>query len=194
MKHDINVITGSKNTIDFDVSVTGIPASKIAVYFVVELDEYQARFECKSAEGDTWSVTLPEAMSKMVSGHKYTIDVIADGFYFTPVSGKLVSGTKPTVKVSTKATKASTTEPPKEKKNEGADVSASAIVTELGATGQDDQQTDDTMVMTEQPAEQPANVSIQEKADERVRKILGMKTTATKAVQFRKGGVVVREL
>lgn len=185
MKHDINVITGSKNTIDFDVSVTGIPTSKIVVYFVVELDEYQARFECKSTEGDTWSVTLPEAASKLVSGHKYTIDVIADGFYFTPVSGKLVSGTKPTVKVSTK--------PAKEKKTESVDALASTIVAELETAGQVPQQTD-TVVVTEQPVDVAVDTSAQEKADERVRKILGMKTPTTKAVQFRKGGVVVREI
>lgn len=88
MSDNIVSITNTKeNVLEFDVEVDGLDTEKIQVNFVISTKDVNLSFSAKKGAGTKWSVKIPKMSILEKTSYDYTISVIADGYYFEPMTG-----------------------------------------------------------------------------------------------------------
>lgn len=76
-----------KNSLEFDLDVEGLDTTNVKVAYVLETKDYNMAFQCSQKKDKTWSVTIPPLSHIEKSTYKYHISVIAEGYYFEPLTG-----------------------------------------------------------------------------------------------------------
>jgi hypothetical protein len=87
MDNTITINNQKENTIEFDLSIKGLPSKEIEACLVIEAKKMCISFEAKHDKGDKWIVDIPELPMIERTAYNYYIAVIADGYYFKPISG-----------------------------------------------------------------------------------------------------------
>ncbi|KKM04542.1 hypothetical protein LCGC14_1763140, partial [marine sediment metagenome] len=94
---------------EFELSVTGISADSAKVTFGLEVTGlFTIQFPCVRGDDGNWSVSIPVLDKYMEEGnYTYTIELIVEGYHFSPVKGTAhvgpvaeVKGSMPKKKVS----------------------------------------------------------------------------------------------
>lgn len=96
-------ITHNRETsFEFELNVTGISTESAIVRFMINvMDSFSISFLCVHGDENKWNVTIPPLDNFMEEGnHTFTIEMIAEGFYFAPVKGTAEVGAIAEVNVS----------------------------------------------------------------------------------------------
>ena len=85
---NLKIGLNTKTNFEFELSVKGIEVGSADVRFCMEKNGVSFQFNC-AKKGDVWTVDVPALSSfNLKEGlYKYTIEVIANGYYFAPVKG-----------------------------------------------------------------------------------------------------------
>ena len=84
----LEINLNKETTFDFELSITGISAADAKVRFGVELPGYTLQVPCTRGDDKTWGVTIPCLESFVEEGnYSFTIELIANGYHFSPVKG-----------------------------------------------------------------------------------------------------------
>jgi hypothetical protein len=86
---NLKIALNAETTFGFELAVKGIEVGSADVRFGLEKNGTHLQFKCTKKADGTWSVSVPSLSSfNLKEGlYKYTIEVIADGYYFAPVKG-----------------------------------------------------------------------------------------------------------
>ena len=86
---NLKISLNTATTFEFELDVKGIQIGSAVVRFGLEKGGIHFLFKCTKKSGGAWSVNVPALSSFNLSEglYKYTIEVIADGYYFAPVKG-----------------------------------------------------------------------------------------------------------
>lgn len=87
--------------LEFDVVVQGTDdKDPPTVRFVIECDTYDRSFKCTRSENGkhTWCAKLPILKELSNESYPFHVEVVIDGYFFAPASGKLHLVQDPTVK------------------------------------------------------------------------------------------------
>jgi hypothetical protein len=92
MTEKLTINSGKSQQIEFDISISGMVTEAPRVRFVItNVFEGKLAFDCVRSIDDRkkWSVQLPvlECLSEKDAAHHYEIQVIADEYYFEPITG-----------------------------------------------------------------------------------------------------------
>ena len=87
MDHVVSIIKSETNNLDFDVNIEGLSADVINVRFVIEAEDVDLTFHCKKMEGDKWGVAVPPVEMIQTTAYPFRIEVVAEGYFFTPMRG-----------------------------------------------------------------------------------------------------------
>lgn len=123
MENNLVILNESKkNNLEFDLEIEGLDPTNIKVAYVLETKDYNMAFECSQKKNNTWSVTIPPLSHIKKDTYKYHISVIAEGYYFEPLTGVAnvegshqIYATKPQP-ISSKIEQEKTQQPPLEEK------------------------------------------------------------------------------
>jgi len=88
MDNIITLNSSKENSFDFDLSIKGIDDTNPDVRFVIEAAELSFSFKCKR-DGDKWTVFIPHTSHLVNTMYPFAIEVIADGYFFKPMSGQI---------------------------------------------------------------------------------------------------------
>lgn len=101
-KSVIHVNKNSATTVDFDLAVEGVENGSTKAMLVIEnvLSGCDVSIAATHKDGK-WSVTIPNLKNFKESEYNVHLDVIVDGYYFTPVSGKIKLVDEPVIEVMT---------------------------------------------------------------------------------------------
>jgi hypothetical protein len=85
---NLKLTLNAETNFEFELSVKGIDVGEADVRFGLEKNGVHMQFKCGRKSG-AWSVNVPPLSSfNLGEGlYKYTIEVIANGYYFAPVKG-----------------------------------------------------------------------------------------------------------
>ena len=88
MSDNLKLTLNAETNFEFELSVKGIDVGEADVRFGLEKNGVHMQFKCSRKSG-AWSVNVPPLNSfNLGEGlYKYTIEVIANGYYFAPVKG-----------------------------------------------------------------------------------------------------------
>lgn len=89
MDNVVSINHTKENTIEFDLTIEGLEGDSIDVRFHVEAEGMMLTFPCTKGSGNTWKVQIPELPMLKRTAYPYTIEVIADGYYFAPLKGSV---------------------------------------------------------------------------------------------------------
>jgi len=86
---NLKISLNAETTFEFELAVKGIQLGSADVRFGLEKNGTHFQFKCAKKSGGAWAVSVPALSSFNLSEglYKYTIEVIADGYYFAPVKG-----------------------------------------------------------------------------------------------------------
>lgn len=99
-KSVINVNKNSSTKIDFDLAIEGVETSTTKATLVIEnvIDGCDIAIAATQKDGK-WSVTVPNIKNFNEGEYNVRLDVVVDGYYFTPASGKMKLVDEPVVEV-----------------------------------------------------------------------------------------------
>lgn len=99
-KSIINVNKNSATTIDFDLAIEGVETSTTKATLIIEnvIDGCDIAIAAKQKDGK-WSVVVPNIKNFNEGEYNVRLDVVVDGYYFTPASGKMKLVDAPVVEV-----------------------------------------------------------------------------------------------
>lgn len=85
---NLKITLNAETTFEFELAVKGIEVGSADVRFGLEKSGVIFQFKCSKKAG-AWSVNVPALDSYGLKEglYKYTIEVIANGYYFAPVKG-----------------------------------------------------------------------------------------------------------
>lgn len=85
---NLKITLNAETNFEFELSVKGIDVNAADVRFGLEKNGVRFQFSCGRKNG-SWSVNVPPLSNFGLSEglYKYTIEVIANGYYFAPVKG-----------------------------------------------------------------------------------------------------------
>lgn len=89
MDNVVSINHTKENTLEFDITSEGVETKDISVRLVVKAKGMDLSFEAKKKEKDTWMVKLPKLPMLDKTTYNMKIEVVADGYYFEPLKGKL---------------------------------------------------------------------------------------------------------
>lgn len=97
----ITINPAKQSEVEFEVSLSGIDDINIpSVRFVAtsEAEECDYSFKCKRIDGSKhkWKATIPKLSHLQESTMSFRVEVIVDGYFFEPASGKLMLVHQPT--------------------------------------------------------------------------------------------------
>lgn len=86
--NNLKISLNTKTIFEFELDVKGIEVESADTRFGLEKNGICFQFSCVKKD-ETWSVDIPALDTFGLSEglYKYTIEVIADGYYFAPVKG-----------------------------------------------------------------------------------------------------------
>ena len=116
MDNVVTVTNTKENILEFELTVQGLSAKKVEAKFIIKAKGMEFAFPCESGEGNKWSVTIPPMPQLERTAYNCCISVVADGYYFEPMTGTVnVVGTH---EVYSSTPKNKTVEPDTEEKKE----------------------------------------------------------------------------
>ena len=89
MKNTVSIINSKENILEFDLSIEGLDAKEPDVRFIVETSEMNLSFNAKKKEKNTWAVTIPPVPILERTAYNFRVEVVTEGYHFTPSSGTL---------------------------------------------------------------------------------------------------------
>lgn len=96
--------------LEFDVVVNGTDDNKPEVRFVIEDDSCDRMYKCTKGESkNSWQAKLPVLSDLKKDSYQFRVEVVVDGYFFTPAKGKLAMVQDPTVKFQAESAKPSVT-------------------------------------------------------------------------------------
>ena len=86
---NLKISLNAETTFEFELAVKGIQLGSADIRFGLEKNGTHLQFKCAKKSGGAWAVSVPALSSFNLNEglYKYTIEVIADGYYFAPVKG-----------------------------------------------------------------------------------------------------------
>lgn len=129
MDNVVSINNTKENTLELDVSVQGLDTEDIRVWFGVRANGMDISFDCKrEGEGDKWTCVVPPLPFLERTAYPCSVCIVADGYYFEPLSGTLnVVGS---AEVYSTAPKNITIKPAGEKKDKKDDKKEIKVTTE----------------------------------------------------------------
>lgn len=76
-------------TLEFELRAEGLDINQGKVCFLIKNGESDHSIPCKHNMDKTWSVVIPERISKELNDCDYIVQVMAEDFYFEPVAGTI---------------------------------------------------------------------------------------------------------
>jgi hypothetical protein len=101
-KSIIKVNKNKPTVVDFDLAIEGIEnQKKTTVRLIVEdvLNGCDIAIKATHSKGDTWSVKIPNLKNFTETSYKVSLDVIIDGYHFSPATGHMELVDEPVVKI-----------------------------------------------------------------------------------------------
>lgn len=96
--------------LEFDVVVNGTDDNKPDVRFIIEDDCCDRMYKCVKGETkNSWCAKLPVLTDLKKESYQFRVEIVVDGYFFTPANGKLVMVQDPTVKFQAESARPSVT-------------------------------------------------------------------------------------
>lgn len=96
--------------LEFDVTVQGTDDNKPEVRFVIEDECCDRLYKCVKGEGKhSWCAKLPVLSDLKKESYQFRVEIVVDGYFFTPAKGKLAMVQDPTVKFQAESARPSVT-------------------------------------------------------------------------------------
>lgn len=89
MDNVVSINHTKPNTLEFDLSIEGVETKDMTVRMVIFASGMHLVFDAKKKKGNTWAVELPELPLLKKTAYDMVIEVITDGYFFTPLKGKV---------------------------------------------------------------------------------------------------------
>lgn len=95
----IKINPAKQAELEFEVVVKGSDNSAPDVRFVIEDSNYDRLFKCVRSKGENqWRVDLPVLRDLTAESYAFRVEVVVDGYFFTPASGTMALIRDPDVK------------------------------------------------------------------------------------------------
>lgn len=96
--------------LEFDVVVNGTDDNKPDVRFVIEDECCDRMYKCVKGETkNSWCAKLPVLTDLKKESYQFRVEIVVDGYFFTPAKGKLAMVQDPTVKFQAESARPSVT-------------------------------------------------------------------------------------
>ncbi len=88
MSDNLKITLNAETSFEFELIVSGIDVSKAKVRFGLEKNGVTLQFPCKK-KGEKWNVVVPplDSFGLKEGLYSHAIELIANGYYFAPVTG-----------------------------------------------------------------------------------------------------------
>lgn len=88
MDNIITITNVRENNLEFDLSVTGVDDSNAVARFVIRTEKVNFAFPC-GRNGSKWEVNIPAMPQLERTMYPFSIEFIADGYFFEPMVGQV---------------------------------------------------------------------------------------------------------
>ena len=87
MENFVSINHVKENVIEFDVSVQGVNADDMRVWFIIKCDPIHISLPCTKLSGDKWECKIPPIPFVKKTAYPCVVAATIDGYYFEPMTG-----------------------------------------------------------------------------------------------------------